>query len=82
MVHEATAHDLSNLAWGLARAGLGAIDEDAEGEPVFCLVLFLCTILFVLYVYASFDSVLAVGLVFYYLAVWLVISMIAGFLWL
>ena len=86
MVHEATAHDLSNLAWGLASAGLGVIVEDAKGEPVFCLVLFLYTILFVLYVCASFYSVLAVGLVwsglvFYYLAVWLVISMIAGFLW-
>ena len=35
-VHEATAHDLSNLAWGLARAGLaansGGDNLDGEGE--------------------------------------------------
>lgn len=29
-VHEATAHDLSNLAWGLARIGVLAAEEQTE----------------------------------------------------
>lgn len=31
-IGEATPHDLSNLAWGLARAGVGAVDMEITGE--------------------------------------------------
>lgn len=31
-ISAATPHDLSNLAWGLARAGLGAGGSEADGE--------------------------------------------------
>lgn len=31
-VHEATAHDLSNLAWGLARVGVLVAEEENEGK--------------------------------------------------
>lgn len=31
-IQDATAHDLSNLAWGLARAGVGGENAEAEGE--------------------------------------------------
>lgn len=31
-IQDATPHDLSNLAWGLARAGAGPLQEEAGGE--------------------------------------------------
>lgn len=31
-IADATPHDLSNLAWGLARAGVGAVDTEMTGE--------------------------------------------------